>query len=72
MLEIGTHIRSTWSDRVSGIIVGYGDLMMPGEDPYQVYLVDIGYNRMFDLDREQPGPTAARILSLRFDRVEAV
>lgn len=68
LLQHGTKVTSTWSPDVKGTIVGYGSLLMAGE-LHPVYLVDIGRNRMFDIDREPPGPVAARILSLRCDHV---
>ena len=82
MFDKGTKVVSTWSPHVTGTIVGYGYLFMNGQPVgrgsdetindtmQQVYLVDIGSPRMFDINREPPGPAAARILCLQFDRVK--
>jgi hypothetical protein len=72
MLKLGTKVVSTWSPHVAGTIIGYGYLWEPesaDNETHQVYVVDMGRPRMFDVNREGPGPAAARTICLRVDRV---
>ena len=77
LLSLGTKVTSTWSPHVTGPIVGYGYLFMNGE-MRAVYLIDIGVpsgsypetrGRMFDVNREGPGPVSARILTVATDMI---
>lgn len=72
MLPIGTKVRSTFTDKKEGSIVGYGSLSWPSSDPVRsgdegviqpVYLVQVASGSMYGVDA---------CIVLRCDRVKEI